>query len=72
VSPAAGTGTTGGNAVHQHGPSPPSAIAQPKDAPQRVQVLMAQPAEIVNGTWKDSWPAHLNGARKKLQQEVSI
>jgi hypothetical protein len=36
-----GTGTTGGNSVHQQGPAPPSTMAQPKLAPQRVQVLMA-------------------------------
>jgi hypothetical protein len=29
--------------VHQQGPSLPSTIAQPKLAPQRVQVLMAYP-----------------------------
>jgi hypothetical protein len=33
-------GTTGGSVVHQQGPSLPSAMAQPKLAPQRVQVLM--------------------------------
>lgn len=36
----AGTGTAGGNAVHQQGPGAPSAIAQPNRAPQRVQVLI--------------------------------
>jgi hypothetical protein len=40
-----GTGTIGANSVHQQGPgpgpAPPSAMAQPKLAPQRVQVLMA-------------------------------
>lgn len=38
-----GTGTTGGSSVHQQGWSGalPSAIAQLKVAPQRVQVLMA-------------------------------
>jgi hypothetical protein len=38
VSP--GTGTTGGNSVHQHGASRPSAIEQPNSVPQRVHVLM--------------------------------
>ncbi len=43
VPPAPGTGTTGGSAVHQQGWSgaAPSAIAQLKVAPQRVQVLIA-------------------------------
>jgi hypothetical protein len=36
----AGTGTTGGKALHQQGPLPPSAIAQEKAAPHRVQILM--------------------------------
>jgi hypothetical protein len=36
-----GTGTTGGKVVHQQGASLPSIMAQPKLAPQRVQVLMA-------------------------------
>jgi hypothetical protein len=36
-----GTGTIGGNSVHQQGPAAPSTMAQPKLAPQRVQVLMA-------------------------------
>ena len=36
-----GTGTTGGSSVHQQGPALPSAMAQPKLAPQRVQVLRA-------------------------------
>jgi hypothetical protein len=35
-----GTGTTGGKALHQQGPLPPSAIAQEKAAPHRVQILM--------------------------------
>jgi hypothetical protein len=43
---AAGTGTTGGNCVHQHGASLPSAMAQPKRAPQRVQVLAAPPGVL--------------------------
>jgi hypothetical protein len=40
-----GTGTTGGKAVHQQGPSAASAMAQPKAAPQRVHRLMAQPCD---------------------------
>lgn len=35
-----GTGTVGGNCRHQHGAPLPSAMAQLKVAPQRVQVLM--------------------------------
>jgi acetylglutamate kinase len=35
-----GTGTTGGSVVHQQGSAVPSAMAQPKLAPQRVQMLM--------------------------------
>ena len=37
---AAGTGTTGGRATHQQGSAVPSAMAQVKVAPQRVQILM--------------------------------
>jgi hypothetical protein len=40
-----GTGTTDGKAVHQQGPSAPSAMAQPKAAPQRLHWLMAQPCD---------------------------
>jgi hypothetical protein len=35
-----GTGTSGGSVVHQQGSLLPSAMAQPKGAPQRVQMLM--------------------------------
>ena len=35
-----GTATTGGMETHQQGASSPSAIAQPKLAPQRLQILM--------------------------------
>jgi hypothetical protein len=38
-----GIGTTGGSSVHQHGALPPSAIAQPNSAPQRVHLLIEQP-----------------------------
>jgi hypothetical protein len=39
---APGTGTIAGNSVHQQGPAPPSIMAQPNAAPQRVQVLIVQ------------------------------
>jgi hypothetical protein len=42
AAPAPGNGTTGGSSVHQQGPAPPSAMAQAKLAPQRLQVLMAR------------------------------
>jgi hypothetical protein len=44
--PGAGTGTTGGKVVHQQGSVPPSAMAQPKGAPQRVQMLMPSPQKM--------------------------
>jgi hypothetical protein len=37
---------TGGSVVHQQGSAPPSAMAQPKLAPQRVQVLMTAPQKM--------------------------
>lgn len=37
---APGTGTTAGSFVHQHGSMPPSAMAQPKVAPQRVHLFI--------------------------------
>jgi hypothetical protein len=46
---AAGTGTTGGNCVHQQGASLPSRMAQPNRAPQRVQVLAALPGALAVG-----------------------
>jgi hypothetical protein len=44
----AGTATTGGMLTHQHGASRPSAMAQPKLAPQRLHVLMVFPMVVVN------------------------
>jgi hypothetical protein len=44
-----GTGTAAGKAVHQHGWSPPSAIAQANAAPQRLQRLMPFPAARFHG-----------------------
>jgi hypothetical protein len=37
-----GSGTAGGKVVHQQGSLPPSAIAQPNGAPQRVQILIGK------------------------------
>jgi hypothetical protein len=39
---APGSGTAGGKVVHQQGSLPPSAIAQPNEAPQRVQILIGK------------------------------
>jgi hypothetical protein len=36
----------GGSVVHQQGPAPPSAMAQPNSAPQRVQMLMTSPQKM--------------------------
>lgn len=50
----AGTATTGGRSVHQHGPSLPSAMAQPNWAPQRLQVLMARRFQASTSTMEES------------------
>ena len=71
-----GTGTTGGNCVHQHGPSPPSAMAQPKAAPQRLQRLIALPRDRVPVSCvissKHSSAAILGGSHNKIQQDRHI
>jgi hypothetical protein len=54
--------------VHQHGALPPSAIAQPNSAPQRVQVLIAPPFAVGKLIGKDSYTNHLTEAPKKIQQ----
>ncbi len=71
-----GTGTTGDNCVHQHGPSPPSAMAQPKAAPQRLQRLIALPRDRVPVSCvissKHSSAAILGGSDNKIQQDRHI
>jgi hypothetical protein len=62
--PTGGTVVTGGKRVHQQGALPPSAMAQPNAAPQRVQVLMKAPLY--------PYVIHLNGARQKIQYRLSI
>jgi len=42
-----GTGTAGGSSVHQQGPVLPSTMAQPKLAPQRLQVLIVLPRDRI-------------------------
>jgi hypothetical protein len=67
-----GTGTTGGNRVHQHGASSPSAMAQPNDAPQRVQLLIGVPGGgRVRGPGK-SLDDNSYGLNRKIQQDRNI
>jgi hypothetical protein len=66
--------------VHQHGRSPPSAIAQPNGAPQRLQVLMAPAALLYkaatkrgHGWWAwRSYPGYISGTGIKIQQDRHI
>jgi acetylglutamate kinase len=64
-----GSATAGGSCVHQHGAAPPSAIAQPKAAPQRVQMLICMKLEVVKRT---TGPAHVKARNRKIQPESPI
>jgi acetylglutamate kinase len=60
---------TGGSFVHQHGSAPPSAIAQPNCAPQRVQMLIKIPGVV---TIANDLSGHVNGSNQKIQQDRPI
>ena len=64
AAPGAGTGTTGGSSVHQHGAALPAAFAQCSAAPQRAQRLVSGGGD----DWKDM-TVQPNGTGRKIQPE---
>jgi len=70
-----GTATAGGSAMHQHGWSLPSVIAQANCAPQRVHVLIAPPrggrCTKLRRTTGKSWQEYSSECCHKIQQDAA-